>query len=63
MGSLAIVAGETRVRLGDVGRGSVQRRQPVLLRHGQDPERGLRAVAATYGHLEDLGLAAVSGKL
>src|SRR6184192_783881 len=63
MGSLAIVAGETGVRLGDVGGRAVQRREPVLLRHGQDLERGLRAVAATYGHLEDLGLATVSRHL
>src|SRR5436309_12157595 len=63
MRSLAIVAGETGVRLGDVGGRAVQRREPVLLRHGQDLERGLRAVAATYGHLEDLGLAAVSRHL
>src|SRR5436309_9184072 len=63
MRSLAIVAGEPRVRLGDVGGRAVQRRQPVLLRHGQDLERGLRAVAATYGDLENLGLAAVSRKL
>src|SRR2546422_6350303 len=47
MRSLAIIAGETRVRLGDVGRRAVQRRQSVLLRHGQDLERRLRAVAAT----------------
>src|SRR3989442_11724296 len=60
MRALAIVAVETGVRLGDVGGRAVQRREPVLLRHGQDLERGLRAVAATYGHLEDLGLAAVS---
>src|SRR5881409_835187 len=63
MRSLAIVAGETRVRLGDVGGRAVQRREPVLLRHGQDLEGGLRAVAATYGHLEDLGLAAISRHL
>src|SRR5947208_8643969 len=63
MRSLAIVAGETRVRLGDVGGRAVQRREPVLLRHGQDLERGLRAIAASYGHLEDLGLAAVSRNL
>src|SRR5437016_12536438 len=49
MRSLAIVVGETRVRLGDVGGRAVQRRQPVLLWHGQDLERGPRAVAATYG--------------
>src|SRR2546426_8360497 len=52
MRSLAVVAGETRVRLGDVGGRVVQRRQPVLLRHGQDLERGVRAVAATYGQLD-----------
>src|SRR5438046_4348856 len=63
MRSLAIVAGETRVRLGNVGGRAVQRRQSVLLRHGQDLERGLRALAATYGHLEDLRLAAVSRHL
>src|SRR5256885_14467786 len=58
MRSLAIVAGEPRVRLGDVGAGAAQRRQPVLLGHGQGLERGLRAVATTDGQLEDLGLAA-----
>src|SRR2546428_7587824 len=63
MRSLAIVAGKTGVRLGDVGGRAAQRREPVLLRHGQDLERGLRAVAATYGQLEDLGLAAVSRNL
>src|SRR5437870_1558952 len=63
MRSLAIVAGETRVRLGNVGGRAVQRRQSVQLRHGQDLERRLRAVAATYGHLEDLGLAAVRRNL
>src|SRR5216117_1126348 len=39
MRSLAVVAGETRVRLGDVGGRTVQRREPVLLRHGQDLAR------------------------
>src|SRR2546425_645220 len=63
MRALAVVAGETRVRLCDVGGRAVQRREPVLLRHGQELERRLRAVAATYGDLEDLGLAAVSRKL
>src|SRR5712671_3479505 len=53
MRSLAIVAGETRVCLGDVGGRALPRRPPVLLRHGQDLERGLRALAAAYGHLED----------
>ena len=44
MRSLAIVAGEMRVRLGDVGgraRG-LGRRPPILLWHGQELERGLR---------------------
>src|SRR3989442_8195302 len=63
--SLAIIAGEVSVRLGNVGgraRAS-QRRPPILFRHGQDFERGLRALAAAYGHLEDLGLAACGGEL
>src|SRR5712664_1260890 len=63
MRSLAIVARETRVRLGDVDGRAVQRREPVLRRHGQDLGRGLRTVAATYGKLEDLGLATVSRNL
>src|SRR2546430_9332897 len=63
MRSLAIVAGEPRVRLGDVGGRAVQRRQPVLLRHGQDLERGLRAVATADGQVEDLGLTPVGGNL
>src|SRR5882724_12767625 len=65
MRSLAIVAGETRVRLGDVGgrAGNLRRRPPVLLWHEQDLERGLLALAAAYVHLEDLGLAAGGGEL
>src|SRR5437773_9960831 len=63
MCSLAVVPGETRVRLGDVGGRAVQRRQPVLLGHEQDLELALRAVTATYGTLADLGLAAVSRNL
>src|SRR6266850_2842963 len=55
MRSLAIVAGESGVRLGDVDGRAVQWREPILRRHGQDLERGSRAVGATYGHLEDLG--------
>src|SRR3989442_4018411 len=54
MRSLAIVAGEPRVRLGDVGGRAVQRREPGLLRHRHELAPGLRAVAATYGQLEDL---------
>src|SRR5437867_2808826 len=49
MRSLAIVAREMRIRLGDVGTRTLQRRETVLRRHGQDLERGLRAVAATDG--------------
>src|SRR5437763_5763216 len=65
MCSLAIVAGEARVCLGDVGgrARSLRRRPPILLWHGQDLERGLRALAALYGHFEDLGLAAGGGEL
>src|SRR3989454_9404836 len=63
MRSLAIVASETRVCLGDVGgrARALRRRPPILLWHRQDLERGLRALAAAYGHLEDLGLAACGG--
>src|SRR5438128_2245900 len=65
MRSLAIVAGEMRVRLRDVrGRARVlRRRPPILLWHGQELERGLRALAAAYVQLEDLGLAAGGGEL
>src|SRR3989441_3624353 len=63
MRSLAIVAREMRVRLGDVGARTLQRREAVLRRHGQDLERGLRPLAATDGQLEDLGLAADSRNL
>jgi len=63
MRSLAIVAGETRVRLGDVGgRARVLRRRPPIL-HGHEHERGLRALAPAYVHLPDLGLAAGGGEL
>src|SRR5207245_232724 len=62
--SLAIVAGETRVRLGDVRAWTrLRRRPPILLWHRQDLERGLRPLAAAYGQLEDLGLASVGGEL
>src|SRR6266540_35983 len=65
MRSVAIVAGETRIRLGDVGRRprNLRRRPPILLRHGQDLEGRLRALAAAYLQLEDLGLAAGGGEL
>src|SRR3989442_15864831 len=63
MRSLSIIAGETRVRLGDVGGSALRRRPPILLWHGQRLERGLRALAAPYGHLEDLGVAARGGGL
>src|SRR5207302_10738543 len=56
--SLAIVAGETRVRLGDVGAGALRRRPPILLWHGQVLERRLCALAAADVQLPDLGLAA-----
>src|SRR5439155_7619282 len=58
MCSLAIVAGEARVRLGHIRGWALRRRPAVLLWHGQDLERGLRLPAAAYCHLEDLGLAA-----
>src|SRR3989442_11956188 len=65
MRPLSIVAGETRVRLGDVYRRAraLRRRPPILLRHGQDLERGVRALAPVHRHLEDLGLAAGGGEL
>src|SRR6266446_6735120 len=52
MRTLAIVASETRVRLGDVGgrARALRRRPPILLGHGQDLERGLPPLAAVYGH-------------
>src|SRR2546422_4897390 len=56
--SLAIVAGEPRVRLRDVGARALRRRPPILLWHGQDLKRGLRALAATDVHLPDLSLSA-----
>src|SRR5712691_7547532 len=63
MRSLSIIAGETRVRLGNVGGRTLRRRPPILLWHGEHLERGLRALAAAYGQLEDLGLAAGGGEL
>src|SRR3989440_10390227 len=60
---LAIVAGETRVRLRDVGARALRRRPPILLWHGQDLERGLSAPAATDVQLPDLGLAAGRAEL
>src|SRR2546428_3130961 len=62
--SLAIVAGETRVRLRDVrAQTRLRRGPPILLWHSQDLERGLRPPAPAYGHLQELGLAAPGGKL
>src|SRR5438552_9791383 len=58
MCSLAIVAGETRVGLGDVGARALRRRPAILVWHGQELERGLRAVAAADVQLPDLSLAA-----
>src|SRR5207249_9457855 len=63
MRSLSIITGETRVCLGNVGGRALRWRPPILLWHGQDLERGLRALAAPYGHLEDLGMAAGGGEL
>ena len=63
MRSLSIIAGETRVRLGDIGGRALRRRPPILLWHGQHLERELRTLAAVYGHLKDLGLAAGGGEL
>ena len=61
--SLAIVVGETRVRLRDVGARALRRRPPILLRHGNVLERGLCALAAADVQLPDLGLAAGGGEL
>src|SRR5712691_7988581 len=63
MRSLAIVAGEVRVRLRDVGARALRPRPPVLLWHGQDLERRLRAPAAMDVQLPDLGLAPGGGEL
>src|SRR5437773_8431000 len=63
MRPLAIVAGETRVRLRDVGARALRRRPPILLWHGQDLERGLRAPAAADAHLPDLDLSTGGGEL
>jgi hypothetical protein len=56
--SSAVVAGEVRVGLGDVGgrARALRGRPPVLLRHGQEFERGLPAVAAAYVEFPDLGI-------
>src|SRR5439155_25846834 len=63
--SLAVVASELRVRLGDVGGRAwgLRRRPPVLVWYGQELERGPRAVAAADLELPDLGLAAGGGEL
>src|SRR5947208_11893482 len=63
MRPLAIVAGETRVRLGDIGARALRRRPPILLWHGNVLERGLRALAPADVQLPDLGLAAGGGEL
>src|SRR2546427_7918764 len=63
MRSLAIVTGKARIRLGDVGARALRRRPPILFWYGQKLERGLRAIAAPYRHLEDLGLAAGGSEL
>src|SRR5439155_14362870 len=52
-------ASETRIRLRDVSaEPRLRRRPPILLWHRQARERRLRSLAAPYGHLEELGLAA-----
>src|SRR5437667_7192740 len=61
--SLSIIPSETGVRLGDIGGRALRRGPPILLWHGQHLERGLRALATPYVHLEDLGLAASGGEL
>src|SRR6266576_2067616 len=63
MRSLSIIAGEMRVRLGNVGGRALRRRPPILLWHWQHLERGLPALAPPYRHLEDLGVAAGGGEL
>src|SRR5881628_1911738 len=64
MGAFAIVASEPRVRLGDIRpQTRLRGRPPILLGHRQDREGRLRPLAAAYGHLEELGLAAVGGEL
>src|SRR5207249_8838855 len=61
--SLAIVVGKTRVGLRDVGAGALRRRPPILIRHGQELERGLRALATADVQLPDLGLPAGGSEL
>src|SRR5436309_6959955 len=63
MRALAIVASKMRVSLGNVSGRTLRRRPPVLLWHRQHLERGLCALAAADGHLEDLGLATVRDEL
>src|SRR5213594_4449507 len=58
MRAFAIVAGETRVRLGHIGGWALRRRPAVPLRRGQGLERRLRPPAAAYRHLKDLRLTA-----
>src|SRR5437879_6492260 len=60
---LAIVAGETGIRLRDVGARTLGRRPPILLWHGQGLERRLPALAAADVQFPDLGLAARGGEL
>src|SRR5438309_194599 len=61
--SLTIVAGETRVRLRDVGARALRRRPPILLWHGNVLERGVCTFATADVQLPDLGLAAGGGEL
>src|SRR3989475_12082098 len=59
--SLSIIAGEMRVRLGDVGGRALRRRPPLLLWPVQHFGRGLPPLAAASGDLHDLGFAAGAG--
>ena len=61
--SLAIVAGEMRVRLGDVGGRALRWRPSVLPRNGHAFERGLRALTPADVHLPNLGLATCRSEL
>src|SRR5712691_1278982 len=61
--SLAVVAGEMCIRLGDVGARALRRCPAILLRHGQELEPGLVALAPEDVQFPDLGLPAGGGEL
>src|SRR5438132_13287084 len=50
MRSLSVIAGETRVRFGDVGGRALRRRPPILVWHRHDLQRGRRALPPPYRH-------------